>query len=111
MTGIGPVPVKVPRVWDRGAGHDKITFTPGILPRYPRKAKSVVELLPWLYLKGVPTGDFAQALEVLLGPNATVPLTLTFESAVEVQVDVEVDVERMPDSGGAMAGHFMASSD
>ena len=70
MTGIGPVPVKVPRVRDRGAGEDKITFTPSILPRYLRKAKSIEELLPWLYLKGVSTGDFSEALEALLGPNA-----------------------------------------
>ena len=70
MTGIGPVPVKVPRVRDRGTGEDKITFTPSILPRYLRKAKSVEELLPWLYLKGVSTGDFTEALEALLGPNA-----------------------------------------
>ena len=70
MTGIGPVPVNVPRVRDRGAGEDKITFTPRILPRYLRKAKSVEELLPWLYLKGVSTGDFTEALEALLGPNA-----------------------------------------
>jgi putative transposase len=70
LTGIGPVPVKVPRVRDRGRGDDKITFTPSILPRYLRKAKSVEELLPWLYLKGVSTGDFTEALETLLGPNA-----------------------------------------
>ena len=70
MTGIGPVPVKVPRVRDRGVGAEKITFTPSILPRYLRKAKSVEELLPWLYLKGVSTGDFTEALEALLGPNA-----------------------------------------
>ena len=70
MTGIGPVPVKVPRVRDRGAGEDKITFMPSILPRYLRKAKSVEDLLPWLYLKGVSTGDFTEALEALLGPNA-----------------------------------------
>ena len=70
MTGIGPVPVKVPRVRDRGVGEDKITFTPTILPRYLRKAKSVEELLPWLYLKGVSTGDFTEALEALLGPHA-----------------------------------------
>ena len=70
MTGIGPVPVKVPRVRDRGATDDKITFTPSILPRYLRKAKSVEELLPWLYLKGVSTGDFSEALGALLGPNA-----------------------------------------
>ena len=70
MTGIGPVPVKVPRVRDRKPGEDKITFTPSILPRYLRKAKSVEELLPWLYLKGVSTGDFSEALAALLGQNA-----------------------------------------
>lgn len=70
MTGIGPVRVKVPRVRDRATGEEKITFTPSILPRYLRKAKSVEELLPWLYLKGLSTGDFTEALEALLGPNA-----------------------------------------
>ena len=70
LTGVGPVPVKVPRVRDRGAGADKITFTPSILPRYLRKAKSVEDLLPWLYLKGVSSGDFQEALAALLGPNA-----------------------------------------
>jgi len=70
MTSIGPVPVKVPRVRDRGAGDDKITSTPSILPRYLRKAKSVKDLLPWLYLKGVSTGDFSEAMEALLGWNA-----------------------------------------
>lgn len=70
LTGIGPVPVKVPRVRDRGAGEDRISFTPSILPRYLRKTKSVAELLPWLYLKGVSTGDFSEALAALLGPQA-----------------------------------------
>jgi transposase-like protein len=70
MTGVGPVPVKVPRVRDRGAGEDKITFTPSILPRYLRKTKSVEELLPWLYLKGVSTGDFQDAWAAPLGPDA-----------------------------------------
>ncbi|HBG96010.1 MAG TPA: IS256 family transposase [Chromatiaceae bacterium] len=69
LTGIGPVAVKVPRVRDRKPGADKITFTPSILPRYLRKAKSVEELLPWLYLKGVSTGDFSEALAALLGPH------------------------------------------
>lgn len=69
LTGIGPVAVKVPRVRDRGTGEDRISFTPSILPRYLRKAKSVEELLPWLYLKGVSTGDFTEALAALLGPN------------------------------------------
>lgn len=70
LTGVGPVPVKVPRVRDRKPGDDKIIFTPSILPRYLRKAKSVEELLPWLYLKGVSTGDFTAALEALRGANA-----------------------------------------
>ena len=70
LTGVGPVPVKVPRVRDRAPGTDRITFTPGILPRHLRKTRSVEEVLPWLYLKGVSTGDFTEALEALLGPNA-----------------------------------------
>ena len=70
LTGIGPVAVKVPRLRDRGTAEEKISFTPSILPRYLRKAKSVEELLPWLYLKGVSTGDFTEALTALLGPNA-----------------------------------------
>ncbi|WP_425098683.1 IS256 family transposase [Tropicibacter sp. S64] len=70
LTGIGPVAVRVPRVRDRKPGEGKVTFTPSILPRYLRKAKSVEELLPWLYLKGVSTGDFGEALAALLGPDA-----------------------------------------
>ena len=70
MTGIGPVPVKVPRVRDRGCSEEKIRFTSSILPPYLRKAKSIEELLPWLYLKGISTGDFQEALAALLGPNA-----------------------------------------
>jgi transposase-like protein len=70
MTGVGSVPVKVPRVRDRRPGEEKITFTPSILPRYLRKTRSVEELLPWLYLKGVSTGDFQDALAALLGPDA-----------------------------------------
>ena len=53
-----------------GTGEDKISFTPSILPCYLRQAKSVEELLPWLYLKGVSTGDFTEALAALFGPNA-----------------------------------------
>jgi len=70
MTGVGPVPVKVPRVRDRGPQAEKVRFTSSILPPYLRKAKSVEELLPWLYLKGISTGDFQEALAALLGPNA-----------------------------------------
>lgn len=70
ITGIGPVPVKIPRVRDRGDGVEKIRFTSTLLPPYLRKAKSIEELLPWLYLKGISTGDFQEALAALLGPNA-----------------------------------------
>ena len=70
MTGIGTVPVQVPRVRDRGANADgsKIKFRSSLVPPYLRKAKSVEELLPWLYLKGISTGDFSEALAALLGP-------------------------------------------
>ena len=70
MTGVGPIAVKVPRVRDRGAQAEKVRFTSSILPPYLRKAKSVEELLPWLYLKGISTGDFQEALAALLGPSA-----------------------------------------
>ena len=72
MTGIGKVPVQVPRVRDRGTNEDgsKIKFRSSLVPPYLRKAKSVEELLPWLYLKGISTGDFSEALAALLGPDA-----------------------------------------
>jgi putative transposase len=70
LTGVGPVPVKVPRVRDRGDNDEKITFVPRLLPRYLRKTTSIEELLPWLYLKGVSSGDFQEALAALLGQDA-----------------------------------------
>ena len=70
MTGIGPVPVKVPRVRDRGDGAEKVRFTSSILPPCLRRSRSVEELLPWLYLKGISSGDFQEAPGALLGPNA-----------------------------------------
>ncbi|MCP4824623.1 MAG: IS256 family transposase [Shimia sp.] len=72
MTGIGKVAVKVPRVRDRGTATDgpKIRFSSSLIPPYLRKSKSVEELLPWLYLKGISTGDFSEALAALVGPDA-----------------------------------------
>ena len=73
MTGIGPVPVKQPRVRDRGATVDdpgRIRFSPTILPPYMRRSKSIETLLPILYLKGISTGDFSEALAALLGKDA-----------------------------------------
>ena len=70
QTGIGDVPAKVPRVADRARGSENIYFQSNILPPYLRKTKSIETLLPWLYLKGISTGDFAEALEALLGSEA-----------------------------------------
>ena len=68
QTGIGAVHGKVPRVRDRsGAGR---RFHSALLPPYSRRAKSLEALWPWLYLKGVSTGEFAEALQALLGTEA-----------------------------------------
>jgi transposase-like protein len=55
---------------DPDAPGGRIGFTSSILPRYLRRTKSIEELLPWLYLKGISTGDFGEALAALLGPDA-----------------------------------------
>jgi putative transposase len=70
LTGIGPVAVRQPRVRDKRHPADREIFTPGILPRYLRKTKSIEELIPWLYLKGISTNDFPEALQSLLGADA-----------------------------------------
>ena len=72
QTGLGAVAVRRPRVRDRqpDAGDGRIHFTSSILPPYLRRAKSVEELLPWLYLKGISTGNFGEALAALLGADA-----------------------------------------
>ena len=83
VTGVGPVAVTQPRVLDRrivgqnqdgqdvdAAGRPLTRFSSKILPPYLRKTKALEELIPWLYLKGVSTGDFAEALQALVGPQA-----------------------------------------
>jgi transposase-like protein len=71
MTGIGPVAVRCPRVRDRiGEGSERIRFSSAILPRYARRSKSLEVLIPILYLKGISTGDFGEALIALLGKDA-----------------------------------------
>ena len=71
QTGIGAVSVKAPRVRDRHAQASKrIKFSSTILPPYLRKTKSMEQLIPWLYLKGVSTGDFTDALAALVGKDA-----------------------------------------
>jgi len=71
MTGIGPVTVRCPRVRDRvGEGAERIRFSSAILPPYARRSKSLEVLIPVLYLKGISTGDFEEALIALLGKDA-----------------------------------------
>ena len=83
LTGVGPVEVTQPRVHDRrrvgvdaegrdvdAQGRPVERFRSKILPPYLRKTKSVEELIPWLYLKGISTGDFTESLQALLGPQA-----------------------------------------
>lgn len=83
VTGVGPVDVKQPRVLDRrivgrnedgqdvdADGREIERFSSKILPPYLRKTKAIEELIPWLYLKGVSTGDFGEALQTLVGQQA-----------------------------------------
>ena len=70
QTPLGDVSVTQPRVRDRRPEDERERFTSSILPPYLRRTKSMEELLPWLYLKGVSTGDFGEALQALLGPGA-----------------------------------------
>lgn len=68
VTGVGSVAVKVPKVRDRSGGG--IKFNSALVPPYVRKAKRVAAALPWLYLRGISTGDMQEALSVLLGDEA-----------------------------------------
>ena len=72
VSGVGPIQIRAPRVDDRRVDEQgrKFRFTSEILPPYLRRTKSVEELIPWLYLKGISTGDFSEALQALLGPDA-----------------------------------------
>ena len=70
QTPLGDVQVQQPRVRDRRPADERETYRSAILPPYLRKTPSLEALYPWLYLKGVSTGDFAEALQALLGPEA-----------------------------------------
>ncbi|MFC0383927.1 IS256 family transposase, partial [Chromohalobacter israelensis] len=68
QTGIGDVSVQVPKVRDRSSGGAR--FNSSLLPPYLKRARSIEELIPWLYLKGISTGDYQEALAALLGDQA-----------------------------------------
>jgi transposase-like protein len=90
QTGLGDIQVKQPRVHDRRAGEERIKFTSSILPPYLKRTKSLDELLPWLYLKGVSTGDFSEALGALLGSDAP-GLSATTVTRLKAAWEVEFD--------------------
>ena len=92
QTGIGPVPVSRVKIRDRGGAveGDRVRFSSSILPRWARRTRSLDALLPVLYLRGVSTGDFQEALAALLGKDApnlspSVVSRLTAEWQVEYE--------------------------
>ncbi|MGH3261673.1 MAG: IS256 family transposase [Trebonia sp.] len=94
QTGIGPVTVSRVRLRDRGAaedGADRITFTSAILPKWARRTKSLDALLPVLYLRGISTGDFQEALAALLGGDAP---NLSPSVIARLTAEWQVDYER-----------------
>ena len=68
QTGLGPVTVKIPKV--RSKAGAPVTFRSALVPPYVRKTKSLEAALPWLYLKGVSSGEMGEALKILIGPDA-----------------------------------------
>ena len=79
QTPIGSMPVRQPRVRDKRPAAQREKFTSKILPPYLRRTRSLEELIPWLYLKGISTNDFGEALQALLGADAAglSPTTIT----------------------------------
>ena len=68
QTGLGPVSVRIPKVRSRTG--TPVTFRSALVPPYVRKSRSLEAALPWLYLKGISSGEMAEALKVLIGPDA-----------------------------------------
>jgi len=82
QTGIGPVTVQVPKVRSR-QGH-AVQFHSALVPPYVRKSRSLETALPWLYLKGISTGEMQAALEVLVGPDTVFILEASMDLLEEV---------------------------
>ena len=68
QTNLGPVTVRIPKI--RSKTGEPVTFQSVLVPPYVRKTKTLEAALPWLYLKGVSSGEMAEALKVLVGPRA-----------------------------------------
>lgn len=71
ITGAGRLEVSQPRVRDNSSrAEERVRFHSSILPAYLRRSQAIDELIPWLYLKGISTGDFTEALQALVGEDA-----------------------------------------
>lgn len=71
LSGAGKLELRQPRVRDNSADKEqRVVFSPSVLPPYLRKSPALEELIPWLYLKGISTGDFSEALQSLVGEGA-----------------------------------------
>jgi len=90
-TGVGRIEVMQPRVRDHRPAGERDAFSSKILPPYLRKTKSIEQLLPWLYLKGISTGDFNEALQSLLGPDCPGLSASTITRLVETWRDEHRD--------------------
>lgn len=69
QTGLGNIEVKVPKV--RDCSESGIKFNSSLVPPYLKRTRNIEEFLPWLYLRGISTGDFSETLKHLLGPGGT----------------------------------------
>ena len=87
VSGAGPIAVRQPRVRHR----DKGRFSSAILPKYMRRVPSVDALIPALYLKGISTGDFSEALSAILGEGAS---GLSATNIVRLKSSWETDTRR-----------------
>lgn len=108
QSGIGAVPVKAPRVRDRHAdASQRIRFSSSILPAYLRRTRSMEELIPWLYLKGVSTGDFSDALAALVGKEAP-GLSPATVSRLKMSWQQELNLWQKRDLSGKQYVYFWA---
>jgi transposase-like protein len=106
QSAIGAVPVKMPRVRDRHADKSqRIRFSSSILPPYLRRTKSMKELIPWLYLKGVSTSDFSEALAALVGKDAP-GLSSASVSRLKTIWQQELDLWQKRDLSGKQYVYF-----
>jgi putative transposase len=100
LTGAGPLRVRQPRVRDLGEHDgDEVEFRSAILPPYLRRSKTIDELIPWLYLRGISTGAMGEALEALLGPKAK-GLSPNVVTRLKEQWAGELEAWRKRDLGG-----------